>query len=242
VVDRANLYKLLLDVDTVYSGLSSEAQTITEQTVTPPFSQLSSVVCDKAYNDEANQRAIALKSSSTETQAIQTWIWTDAANKAEYGIASLSYNRLTNDITIEMTYSVDYDTSDTDTTYNMRCQVEGNTEQNSFQFKYIIDTAKIVAKGISEGEGNYMLFKYARASDEAKYLVVPAGTNESFFINVNNWPINIITDPASLPATVADYKDWVTSEAFFTADNLVTDISTLNSGNSKEGTIYLNYN
>lgn len=242
VVDRSNLYKLLLDVDTVYSGLSGEAQTITEQTITPPFSQLSSVVCNKAYNDTSNQRAIALKDSSAETQAIQTWIWTDAANKAEYGIASLNYNRLTNDITVEMTYSVDYDTSDTDTTYNMRCQVAGNTEEHSFQFKYRIGTANIVAKGISEGDGNYMLFKYARSTDEAKYLVVPAGTSESFFINVNNWPINIITDPASLPATVADYKDWVTAEAFFTADDLVTDVSTLNSGNAKEGTIYLNYN
>ena len=243
-VDRSNLYKLLTDVDTVYSGQSGNVQTITEQAITPPFGQLSSVVCNQAYNDESNQRAIALKSNSEEAKSIQTWIWSDAANKAEYGIASINKNMLTNDITVEMTYSVDYDTSTPTTEYNLRCFVEGNTSLNTFQFKYIIGTAQIVAKGVSSGEGNYMLFKYSRdiSGETTKYIVVPSGTDESFFMELNEYPINIYTDPASLPASVAAYKDWVVDTEFFTASDLMTDITTLNTGNSKEGTIYLNYN
>ena len=244
VVDRSNLYKLLVDVDTVYSGLSYTLESITEQSITPPFGQLSSVTCDQAFNDTAGKQAGARKDTTEEVDAIITWIWTEEAQplKAEYGIATLAYDKLTNDITVEMTYSVDYDTSDTTTDYNLRCFVEGNTNDNSFQFKYIIGTTAIVAKGVSQGTGNYMLFKYAGSGEATNYIVVPSDAGESYFSDQNDNPTNIYSSAESLPASVEVYKTWVVNTDFFTTSDLVLDISALNNGNDKAGTIYLDYN
>jgi hypothetical protein len=69
-----------------------------------------------------------------------------------------------------MTYSVDYDLSDTATYYNTRCYVTGNAGTNTFEFKYIVGNNTIVAKGVSRGAGNYMLFKYAGPATDEKYI------------------------------------------------------------------------
>ncbi|MFC1496535.1 hypothetical protein ACFL52_03875 [Candidatus Margulisiibacteriota bacterium] len=241
IVDRSNLYKLLYDVDTVFSGISGEAAAITEQSITPPFSGFSAVTCNKAKNDTSGKRAIAIKQTGDETNAIVSWIWTDSATKEEYGIATLQFNNSTKDLEIDMVFSVDYDSGDTATDYNLRCQVAGNADNNTFQFKYIIGDTKIVAKGVSQGAGEYMLFKYASGSDPYKYLVASAEADEAFFIAENNTPSNIYSDTNLLPATVASYKTWVVNETPFSSSDLLTDISTLNSGNSKSGTIYISY-
>lgn len=241
VVDRSNLYKMLIDVDTVFSGTSLDAVAITEQEITPPFSKLQKITCNKATNEAENKRAIALKDITNEVDAIITWIWADSAAANEYGLASVTFNKNTKDITVDMTYSVDYDLSGTQTDYNLRCNVSGNAENNTFQFKYIIGDAKIVAKGVSKGAGNYMLFKYTGFGASVKYIVVPGDADENFFKSQNTNPTLIYSNPSDLPASVEAYRDWVTSEAFFTSAEVVSDISILNSGNSKQGTIYLNY-
>ncbi|NQU18000.1 MAG: hypothetical protein HQ564_08015 [Candidatus Saganbacteria bacterium] len=243
-VDRSNLYKLLKDVDTVYSGISGEVVTITTQEVTAPFAKLGTLECNTAINDTANKRAAAIKETASTIDAILSWIWTDAgnANKAEYGIATVDYNKSTEDVTVNMTYSVDYDTSTPETSYNMRCYVTGNAGLHSFSFKYLINNTKIVAKGISRGSGNYMLFKYTDGTDPVKYIVVPGDSTENYFITQNGTPSAIYTDAASLPATVASYKDWVVDTDFFSSADLVDSTADLNIGNSKAGTIYLNYN
>ena len=156
------------------------------------------------------------------------------------GNGDIYMNELTEDITVEMTFSVDYNIATTETDYNLRCLVSGNPSDHAFQFKYIIGTQKIVAKGVSAGAGNYMLFKYS-SGEATNYVVVPADSDESYFVTQNSSASAIYTNADDLPATVADYKDWVVAEAFFTSSNLVTDTSTLNNGNAKAGTIYLNY-
>ncbi|MDI6807816.1 MAG: hypothetical protein QME66_02390 [Candidatus Eisenbacteria bacterium] len=241
-VDRANLYKLLIDVDQVYTGTAKDVQSIAEQEITPPFGKLQKMLCNKAVNDTANKCAIALKETSDGVNAILGWIWSDQPLKNEYGVASMSYGTASKDLTVDMTYSVDYDTGTPQTEYNLRCNVAGNAERNEFQFKYIIGDAKIVAKGVSRGEGNYMLFKYSGFGNPVKYIVVPGDADENFFIGQNGNPTYIFDDPNSLPASVAAYKDWVVNENFFTAADMVTDVTTLNSGNARQGTIYINSN
>ncbi|MFA5104508.1 MAG: hypothetical protein WC527_04965 [Candidatus Margulisiibacteriota bacterium] len=243
VVDRSNLYKLLIDVDSVFSGLSSTASSITSQEVTPPFDKLQKIVCDKAYNDTGGKRSIAMKETASEVNAIITWIWSDVSNKEEYGIATINYNKDTSDITVDMTFSVDYDVSgSTACDYNLRCYVTGNSAANSFQFKYIVGNNTVVAKGISKGAGNYMLFKYEGPGVDQRYIVVEGTADESFFIAQNSTPTAIFTNEAELPATVSAYKDWVVSTEAFSASDMVTDISVLNTGNAKQGTIYINHN
>lgn len=243
VVDRSNLYKLLADIDTVYSGITGEVVAITEQAITPPFAAFSAITCDKAINNTNENKAGALKETTDEVDAIVTWIWTEEANplKAEYGIATSVYDKSTKDTTVNMTYSVDNDTTTASTEYNLRCYVTGNRDQHAFSFKYIIGDTKIVAKGISKA-GENMLFKYTDASGPTKYIVVPGDADEGFFSTQNTTPTAIYTDASSLPATVASYVDWVTGEAFFTASDLVDSTADLNIGNSQAGTIFLNYN
>ena len=240
-IDRSNLYKLLIDVDSVYSGLTSSATTITEQEITPPFAGLQKIVCDKAYNDTTGNRAIAMKETTSEINSIITWIWTDSAEKKEYGVATIKYEKLTSNITVDMTYSVDYDLSDTKTDYNTRCYVTGNAGTNTFEYKYRVDNNTIVAKGVSRGAGNYMLFKYAGPGTPEKCIVAEGTADESFFKSENTTPTTIYSTSDALPATVAAYKDWVVSTEAFALTDLVTDINVFNIGNAKAGTIYIDY-
>lgn len=244
-VDRSNLYKLIYDVDTVYSGTSELASTLNEQTVVPPFNALPSVVCNRGINNTDGNNAIVLKETTETIDAIITWIWSDQPNKNEYGIAAIHFDKITNNITIDMTYCVDYDTSTPTTDYNMRCHVNGNASANAFEYQYILSYMNntydvIVAKGISRGAGNYMLFKY-RDNGTTKYLVAPGDADETYFSNEYSSPTHTYTDPNELPASVADYKDWVVQTGFFESTDLVTDTRHFNSGNSKQGTIFLNF-
>ena len=135
---------------------------------------------------------------------------------------------------------MDYDLDSTATDYNLRGQVTGNVSEHSFQFKYIISDMQLVAKGVSQGSG-YMLFKYTGWGDAVKYIVVPAGSDEDFFIAQNTTPTNIYTDPADLPSSVAAYKDWVVNASFLTSSEAVTNTNQFNVGNDKAGTIYMDY-
>jgi hypothetical protein len=241
-VDRSNIYKLLIDVDSVFSGLSGSAGSITAQSVTPPFAGLPAVTCNQAYNDTSGRKAIAMTETTVETSAIISWIW-GSGGQEEYGIAALVFNKSTHDITIDMTYSVDYNLSDTATDYNMRCHVTGNPNTNTFQYKYLIGDRAIVAQGVSQGAGNYMLFKYKGDDNAVKYIVASAEAGESYFKAENTTPANIYgtTEVNNLPASVATYQNWVVSTNFFSSSDLVTNLNQLNIGNSKAGTIYINY-
>lgn len=241
IVDRSNLYKLLYDVDTVLSGLTGTAVAIATQEVTPPFASLEAVNCNKAYNDTTGQRAIAITETSAETNAIISWIWTTGASQKEYGIAKVLLNKTTYDITVDMVFSVDYNLSDTATDYNLRCQVTGNTSTHTFQYKYLIGNNAIVAKGISKGAGNYMLFKYKGLSNVVNYVVASAEASEAYFKAENTTPTNITTEANDLPASVSAYKTWVVATDFFTTAEALTNLNQLNVGNPKAGTIYINY-
>jgi hypothetical protein len=239
VVDRSNLYKLLFNVDTIYSDLYS-MESVTEQSITPPFAQERSILCDQAINNTAVRMAGAKKETTAQVNAVVTWIWGDPATQEEYGIATIAYDQITGNITVELTYSVDYDPVTPATDYNLRCWVSGNTAANAFQYKYLIGSQAIVGQGISRGAGNYMLFKYSVGVD-TNYIVVPGDANEDYFIAQNTSGSNIYADPALLPASVEAYRDWVRDATFFTTGELVSSLNQLNIGNTWEGTIYLDY-
>lgn len=240
IVDRSNIYKLLTDTDAVFSAASPDAVAITEQLITPPFTVMSAVTCDKAHNDTTNKQGIALKETSSTVNGIMTWIWSDSPTKNEYGVVNAS--RDATSVWVDMSYSVSYDLSTTETTYNLRGKVSGNPSSHEFEYRYIIGGYKIVGKGVSRGAGNNMLIKYAGPGSVTKYIVVPGTADEDWFEAQNTTPTAIYTDTSSLPATVADYTTWVVDTAFLTSADLLTDSNNLNSGNSRQGTIYIYYN
>ncbi|MDI6730979.1 MAG: hypothetical protein QME05_00155 [Candidatus Margulisbacteria bacterium] len=240
-VDRSNLYKLLTDVDSVFTYASPDAVAITEQVITPPFAGLSPITCNRATNEVSEKRGIALKETTNTLATVLGWIWSDSPLKNEYGIATATRDAASNNLTVDLAYSVDYDITTSETDYNLRGIVSGNPALHEFEFRYIIGNCQIVAKGISRGAGNYMLFKYAGFGSGTSYIVVPGTADEDWFRAQNTSPTNIYTDPALLPASVEAYKTWVVNTAFLTTSDLLTDTAVLNSGNSKQGTIYINY-
>lgn len=239
-IDRANLYKLLIDVDNVFTGSAPDAQPITPQLVTAPCAGMDAIMCDRAHNDVAGQRAIALNDNDSAVSAIISWIWGNTSTQREYGVATIRFNRRTQDVVVDMVFSVDYNPANTATDYNLRCQVSGNAAANAFEFKYIVGDTRIVAKGVSRGAGNNMLFKYTMGSAPVQYMVVPGTADELFFIGQSDSATAVTSDTAAIPTSVAAYKDWVVSSSLLTSADLLTDISTLNTGNPKQGTIYLN--
>ncbi|MFA6432072.1 MAG: hypothetical protein WCV91_06830 [Candidatus Margulisiibacteriota bacterium] len=254
VIDRANIYKMLYDVDAIFSGMYGSAVTLESAAViNPPFNFSNNITYEAAYNDTANERSIALKETTTEVKAIVTWILREAASpkKMEVGVMESAYNKTTKDITIDFIYCVDYNTDDTACEYNNRTRISGNPETHAFEFKQTIGGSResnpitqIVAKGVSKGAGNSFLFKVKSGNDSnfssAKYLVISAEATEATLKAIDP-TAEAISDSSSLPASVDSYKSYVTSTDFFEFSDILSDRALLNHGNAKAGTIYLNY-
>jgi hypothetical protein len=187
------------------------------------------------------------------TRGIVSWIWhdVDLPDKREVGVMEVSYNHSTKDLSVDFVFCVDYDAGTTISNYNNRTQITGNSGTHAFEFVQTIGGSieshklvQIVGKGVSQGAGNNFLLKVKSNNNDGfsspLYLVVSAEANEavlqSFDVSTEAY-----TDVASLPASVADYKTYVESTSFFAFSDLLVDLANLNSGNPREGTIYLNY-
>lgn len=238
------MQKMLYDVDTLYNGTRGMAALLPETIeITPPFNFGNGYTYNKSAKVEVDERSIALSETDTTIYAMVTWIWREDENplKAEYGVFEAVFNKTTQDITVDFVFSVDYDTSDTATDYNMRTWLTGNALTHAFEYKCILGGATagdsfttIVAKGISQGEGNKSLFKFDNLSESTLYLVVNSGDGEDELEAAT-----VYTDPDALPAGVSDYKTFVTAEPFFQFSDLLSDSADLNFGNDNAGTIYI---
>ena len=138
-------------------------------------------------------------------------------------------------------YKLLYDTSDTATEYNLRCIASGNVSDHTFQFNYRIGSNQILAKGISQGEGNYVIFKFDDG-DGPYYLRASADEDEQFFKDIfDNNGVGVET----LAENIEDpqgYLTWIEAQSFMEAADLLTDTAGLNSGISElEGTINLDF-
>lgn len=254
VVDRANLYRLLYDVETLFSSMTGEVVALSvPQIIVPPFDFSNNVTYEAAVNDETQERAAAMIFADATTRGIVSWIWreTDLPNKREVGVLEASFDHTSKALSVDFIFCVDYDTSTTLSDYNNRTRITGNSATHAFEFAQTIGGSsessklvQIVGKGISQGAGNYFLFKVKSNNNDGfntpLYLVVSAeadeDTLETFDVSTEAY-----TDVASLPASVADYKSYVESTSFFAFADLLTDLANLNQGNSKAGTIYLDY-
>lgn len=233
VVDRSNLYKIIYDVESVFEGATWAATSIGPEAVAAPFPKIASGAQYEFGGTTANS-SVVYKKTGNAVDALVSWKWTENGkpDKDEIGIAKFASNPDTGDIAIDFAFSVDYKVSDSPRDYNNRCVVSGNLKTHEFQFVYRIQGWNIAAKGVSQGSG-YMLFKYLDMGT-TKYLVVPAGAGMDFFAaEFNAASPKAVTDPALLPASVADYKDWVVAASFFADDDMFDDSTDLTNGGWK---------
>ena len=247
VVDRSNFYKLLYDAETVLSGAYNYADQLSAtQAIASPFAGIdtSATLFANAANVENDSLSVAYNNTDDTLEALMTWKWLEQDNpdKAERGIAYYVYNRATHDISIDMVFSVDYDISTPATEYNLRCKATGNSVDHSFQFNYLINSTAIIAKGVSQGQDNYVIFKYSSDGGvHTYYLRVPAEEGEAYFKDIcENHPEEILTDPAGLDDE--NYLEWIEGEAFMVEADLLTSTEQLNIGiDGLEGTINLDF-
>ena len=245
VVDRSNFYKLLFDAESVLSRGYDLADALPEPVqIDAPFAGIdtSGSSFSMAANNQSDQLSIAYSDSEDTLEALMTWKWTETENpdKAERGIAYYVLDKVTRDVTIDMTFSVDYDTATPETEYNLRCKATGNAIDHSFEFNYLIGTTAIIAKGVSQGDGNYVIFKYGNG-DGTYYLRVPAGSGESFFMDLFDAGAPAVTDPGLLDDE-NDYLTWIEAQPFMSQGDLLTTTEDLNIGiEGSAGTINLVY-
>lgn len=254
VIDRSNLYRLLYDVENHFNAVTAEVVALSSaEVIVPPFDFGNNVTYESAVNNMTSEVAAAITITEATVKGIVTWIWRDAADPDhnEYGVLEATMNNTTKDLSVDFIFSVDYDASDTISDYNNRTKISGNSNTHAFEFVQTIGGStesnklvQIVGKGISQGEGNYFLFKVKSNNNDGfsspLYLVISAEATENTLMNMDV-SSEAFTDPASLPATVASYKDYVETTSFFAFSDILTDIADLNAGNSKAGTIYLDY-
>ncbi|MBU0672078.1 MAG: hypothetical protein KJ732_03510 [Candidatus Margulisbacteria bacterium] len=252
VIDRANLYRLLYDVETLLNAMSSEVVALaTPEVIVPPFNFGNNATYETAVNDATNERAAAVITSGTTTRGIVTWIWRDTAdpNHNEYGVLEASMNNATKDLSVDFIFCVDYNASDTLCDYNNRTKISGNSGTHAFEFVQTIAGAtavnsQLVGKGVSQGAGENFLLKIMNSNNDgfssARYLVVSAEATETTLMNFDV-SSEAFTDPASLSASVASYKDYVVNTPFFAFSDILSNTAALNAGNPQAGTIYLNY-
>jgi len=248
VVDRSNFYKLLYDAENVFSGAYRSADRLPSAlAIASPFAGIdtSATLFESAANIEHDSLSVAYTDTDETLEALVTWKWTEEENpdKAERGIAYYIYNKQSKDITIDMVFAVDYDISTPATDYNLRCKAAGNTVDHSFQFSYLINSTAIIAKGVSQGLDNYVIFKYScDGGANTYYLRVPAEQGEAYFKDIyDNHPEEIVTNPALLEDD-EDYLAWIEAEPFMVGADLLTSTAQLNIGvEGLEGTINLDF-
>jgi hypothetical protein len=236
VVDRSNFYKLLFDAETVLTGAYESAVDLPEPVQIPsPFAGIdtSDTLFTKAANIESDALSIAYNDTEERLEALMTWKWTeeDDEDKAERGIAYYVLNKTTQDVSIDMVYAVDYDIASPASTYNLRCKATGNAADHSFEFNYLIGSTAIIAKGVSQGEDNYVVFKYSSGGN-TYYLRAPAEAGEAYFKDL----YEAETPPIENPESIEDaegYLTWIVPEAFMTESDLLTTTEDLNVGDDE---------
>lgn len=254
VIDRTNIYCLLYDVETLFASMTNEVVELSSaQAITPPYDFGNNATYEAAINDTTDEKAAAMSTVGNITKGIVTWIWREDAypDKREVGILETEMNTATNDISVDFIFCVDYNDNDTGSDYNNRTKITGNSGTHTFEFVQTIGGSvessklvQIVGKGVSQGSDNNMLFKMQTNSNDgfntAGYLVLSAEATEA---TLRNFDVTgeVYTSTASLPSTVDDYVTYVESTDFFTFSDLLVDLANLNSGNTREGTIYLDF-
>jgi hypothetical protein len=253
LIDRANIYRLFYDVETLFDAMSGAVVPLpVPKVIKPPFDFSNNITYSSAVNNETNKMAAAMTQEGNVTKGIVTWIWTDGADShKEYGVMETVIDQVSKDVTIDFVFSVDYTPNDTLCDYNNRTRITGNSGTHSFQFIQTLGgslesspLSQLVGKGISRGAGNHFLFKVKNGNGDGfaatRYVVISAEATEAT-LRAFNVSAEAYSDPALLPASVADYKNDVVSASFYAFSDLLVNLSTLNQGNAKAGTIYLDY-
>lgn len=247
VVDRSNIYKTMFDIESLINGTPESLNLLSESKVLiPAFDFGHSRTYDSYFENQEQHRCLAIKETDDQKSFLLGWNWFDTGNdlKKESGVAQVIISDVQTLIDIDMIFAVDYDTETSKTDYNIRLHLNGNPITHEFEFSYRIGQLSIVAKGISQGDGNYFLFKTKGENtpdaSQTYYFVIPADADEAYLENLTFEGAYTSIDEV-VDSSVDTYKSYVNETPFFTDSDMLTDINNLNKDTNLQGTVYVNY-
>jgi hypothetical protein len=190
VIDMHNIYKVLYTAGQIYGTAESGCSAITEASLASPFD----LGITDTYNCAGNSGAMtdnyangfAIKDAAPIKYALLTYRWApDSPSQEEHGILQGHYNEDTGDLFLKMIHNVHYASTDG---FVVRSDIEGNALTHAFTIQSISagtglssSFTSIVGKGISQGSGNYFLFRVMSDTVAApgKYFCIPADATET---------------------------------------------------------------
>lgn len=252
-----NIYKVLYQTGSFYSeaegmctpsegageSVNKATSFITEETaIDSPFDFGNAETYTCAINDADGRHGYAIKEVGGTKYGLLSWqvLNYDNNNSDEKGVLQGSYNETTGALDLDMAVYVNYvDQGD----YSLRTEIIGNAQTHQFSLRLMKYNSEqgaywisLVGYGISQGAGNYFLFKVSDQSGVTdKYYCYAADADET--------TLQAADDAGSdtAPENCADYQDEVGALTAFASTDLPTQDSNFNTGNAQEGTIYLNH-
>ena len=191
VIDMHNIYKVLYTAGQIYATAESSCTTITDATIDAPFSM--GLDGTHTYDCAGNSNAMsdsyangyAIRDSGDYKYGLLTYRWSpDAPDHLEHGVLQGTYADASGDLDIRMLHHVIYD-STSDTGFAVRTHLTGNDQTHAFTIKMVsTDNStdsyiSLVGKGVSQGSGEYFLFKANTQSYTGKYFCIAAPPTES---------------------------------------------------------------
>ncbi len=188
VVDMSNIYKVLFETGRIYETAKNNCTSITEQIIDAPFD----LGLTETYNCAGYQNTMsdtyaygyAIKESGSVKHALLTYRWApDMPTHVEHGILQGSYDESNGVLSLHTIHNVYYASADG---FVVRTDITGDTDDHSFTLRSIIsgtvsstNYTSIVGSGISQGAGNYFLFKVNSDSESNRYFCIEGTATEA---------------------------------------------------------------
>lgn len=248
VIDMQNIFKVIHEVDSIYGQAVMDCTTIPEQIIEAPFDLGSSFSYNCAGHDTSNEpsygRSFAIREDGDDKYALLAYKWApDPSDQTSLGVMQGKLNEVTGDLILNMAHLVDYGLRTDD--FSIRNYIEGNTDTNTFRLQLIKKSIgdgtslyywiSVVGAGISEGEGNYFLFKVRSGYGDTpqvtdKYYCFPASAGESTLQALTNAGSDTVDENCSA------YQDDVDAMTFLTTSDAPTT-----AGSFTNSSIYLSF-
>ena len=178
-------------------------------------------------------KSLAYRITNSIVDCIMAFNWGPYSYNATntcYAVSTMSFNKTTKDFKMNYVYGLDYDNTTKLMTETTRMEIVGNTDTHLFQFRYTQKDFRysmvhyMNGKGYSKGSGNVMLIKYYESGNvKTNYYVIPSDANEDFFIGQSTNATALYTNQTMLPASVANYTNWIMTAPYFNPSELLTN-------------------
>jgi hypothetical protein len=150
--------------------------------------------------------SVAYRVSGDQKYLLASYKWApESDQQIAIGVIEAAYDVATQDVSLIFAQAVDYPAGssmggETGSGFATRARITGNAGTHAFELKMLAQYVSLVGKGVSQGAGNYFLFRNGN-----DYYCLPAGATESDLAAIAS------TDLDHVSANCDSYKTAVSS-------------------------------